>query len=168
MQHCYTSVRCAKPIVEARQDGDQVIAVLRSALHRQPSTITASASNDCIAPWVGAARLVGHVYVCCACSWLMTETMVVCSQQSQPSSNTSTWVHPPTLEWHMELSGKRFCRLFGGFWRRFRVSLIYGTIFLVFFSYTTDHSLQLEWWFYWVRWCFNCLWWLIRCYAFDN
>lgn len=46
-------------MVEARQDGDQ-------ELHRQRSAITASASNDCIAPWTGEARLDGHVYVCIA------------------------------------------------------------------------------------------------------
>lgn len=68
MKHCFTRVRCAKPIVEAQQDGDQVIAVLRSALHRQPSTITASTSNDCIAPWAGAARLVSRPRVRVLCS----------------------------------------------------------------------------------------------------
>lgn len=161
MQHCFTSVRCAKPIVEAQQGGDQVIAVLRSVLHRQPSTITASASNDCIAPWAGAARLV-----------LRPRVRVLCSvhahgswhKQSQLSADTSTLVYPTLSEETIKYGTKGQTFLSAVRWRRFRVSLIFlwNDLFLSFHLTTIGIMVFIG--------CvdFINLWWLILCYSFDN
>lgn len=77
----------------------------------------------------GASRLAATCTcaVQCACSWLMTQTMA-------PLTHLLLSILPcPRKQLNMELKGKRFCRLFGGYWRRFRVSLIYGTsLFLSF------------------------------------